>query len=95
VKGRLLLSKPQLSAGEAELSFIQSLEMSQRQGTRAWKLRTVTALAALFASQGQSERGRPLLQTRPDLKAAERVLATLGSKVGLPSGTGDYVLNGR
>jgi hypothetical protein len=51
-------------------------------------LRTATDLAALFASQGQSERGRALLQpllqqftqgfNTADLKTTERVLATLG-----------------
>jgi predicted ATPase/DNA-binding winged helix-turn-helix (wHTH) protein len=88
VKGRLLLSEPQPNAGEAELSFMQSLELSRRQGSRAWELRTATDLAALFASQGRSERGRTLLQPvfeqflegsdTADLKAAERVLVTLG-----------------
>jgi predicted ATPase len=88
VKGRLLLSKSQSNAAEAESSFMQSLELSRRQGARAWELRTATDLAALFASQGRSERGRALLQPvfeqfvegshTADLKAAERLLATLG-----------------
>jgi tetratricopeptide (TPR) repeat protein len=88
VKGRLLLSKPQPDAGEAESFFMQSLELGRRQGARAWELRTATDLAALFASQGRPERGRVLLQPvfeqfvegldTADLKAAERQLATLG-----------------
>jgi predicted ATPase/DNA-binding winged helix-turn-helix (wHTH) protein len=88
VKGRLLLSKSQSNAAEAELSFMQSLELSRRQGARAWELRTATDLAALFAGQGRSERGRALLQPvfgqfvegsdTADLKVAERLLATLG-----------------
>jgi predicted ATPase/DNA-binding winged helix-turn-helix (wHTH) protein len=88
VKGRLLLSKPQPDPGEAESSLMQSLELSRRQGARAWELRTATDLAALFASQGRSERGRALLQPvfeqfvegleTADLKAADRLLATLG-----------------
>jgi hypothetical protein len=51
-------------------------------------LRTATDLAALFASQGQSERGRAFYRllcqqfsqgfNTADLKATERVLATLG-----------------
>ena len=88
VKGRLLLSEPRPDAGEAELSLMQSLELSRRQGARAWELRTATDLATLFAGQGRSERGRALLQTvfeqfvegsdTADVKAAERLLATLG-----------------
>jgi predicted ATPase len=51
-------------------------------------LRTATDLAALFASQGKSDQGRALLEPvfqqftegfdTADLKAAERMLATLG-----------------
>jgi hypothetical protein len=51
-------------------------------------LRTATDLATLFASQGRSESGRALLQPvleqfaegsdTADLKAAARLLATLG-----------------
>jgi predicted ATPase/DNA-binding winged helix-turn-helix (wHTH) protein len=88
VKGRLLLSEPRPDAGEAELSLMQSLELSRRQGARAWELRTATDLATLFAGQGRSERGRAVLQTvfeqfvegsdTADVKAAERLLATLG-----------------
>ena len=67
---------------------MQSLELSRRQGARAWELRAATDLAALFAGQGHSERGRALLRPvfeqfvegsdTADLKAAERLLATLG-----------------
>ncbi len=88
VKGRLLLSRSQSNAVEAEASFMQSLELSRRQGARAWELRTAIDLAALFVSQERFERGRALLQPvfeqfvegfdTADLKAAERLLATLG-----------------
>jgi predicted ATPase/DNA-binding winged helix-turn-helix (wHTH) protein len=88
VQGRLLLSQSRPDAGEAETVFRQSLELSRRQGARAWELRTAADLAALFASQGRSERGRALLQPvferfvegsdTADLKAAECLLATLG-----------------
>ncbi len=88
VKGCLLLLKLQLNAGEAQLSFERSLELSQRQGARAWELRTATDLAALFGSQGRPDLGRALLQPvfeqfvdgsdTLDLKAAERRLAMLG-----------------
>jgi hypothetical protein len=43
VKAGLLLSMPTPSVGDAEACFTQSLELSRRQGTRAWELRTATA----------------------------------------------------
>ena len=88
VKGCVLLAMPQPDAAEAELYFMQSLELSRRQGARAWELRTATDLAALFASQGRPELGLALLQPvveqfvegldTADMKAAGRQLATLG-----------------
>jgi predicted ATPase len=88
IKGSLLLSTPQPRVDDAELFFMQSLELSRRQGARAWELRTATDLAALFASQGQSERGRALLQPvfeqfvegfdTADLRTAKSLLSTLG-----------------
>jgi predicted ATPase len=88
VKGDVLLSMPQPSIDGAESYFIQSLELSRRQGARAWQLRTAIDLAALLAGQERSERARALLQPvfaqfsegadTADLKAAERLLATLG-----------------
>jgi predicted ATPase/DNA-binding winged helix-turn-helix (wHTH) protein len=88
VKGRLFLSKPQTGLDDAEKYFTQSLELSRSQGARAWELRTATDLATLYAGQGQPERGRALLQPvfehfvegsdTTDVKAAERLLATLG-----------------
>ena len=88
VMGGLLASKPEPSVDDAEMYFMQSLELSRRQGARAWELRTATDLATLYAGQGQPERGRMLLQPvfehfvegsdTTDVKAAERLLATLG-----------------
>jgi predicted ATPase len=88
IKAGLLLSKPQPRVADAEMLFMQSFELSRQQGARAWELRTATDLAALYASQRQSERGRMLLQPvfgqftegfdTADLMAAERLLATLG-----------------
>jgi len=87
VKGGLLLSMPQPNREDAEQCFTQSLELSRRQGARAWELRAAVDLAALWASQGQSERARALLQPiveqlaegldTADMKAAGRLLATL------------------
>jgi predicted ATPase/DNA-binding winged helix-turn-helix (wHTH) protein len=83
LKAGLLLSTP----GEAEIYFLRSLELSRRQGARAWELRTATDLAAFWARQGKSDCARKLLRPTfeqffegfdtTDLKAAERVLATL------------------
>ncbi len=88
VKGSLLLSMPQPGVDDAETCFMQSLELSRRQGARAWELRTAIDLATLLADQGRPERARALLQPvfeqfdegsdTADLKAAERLLATLG-----------------
>jgi predicted ATPase/DNA-binding winged helix-turn-helix (wHTH) protein len=86
-KGKLLASMPQPSAHEAERCFVQSLELSRRQGARGWELRSATDLAALWAGQGRSDDTHALLQpvfeqfvegsNTADLKAAECLLATL------------------
>ena len=88
MKGSLFLSKPQPSIDDAETYFMQSLELSRRQGARAWELRTATDWAALLAGQGRSDNAGALLRPvfeqfaegsdTADLKAAERLLATLG-----------------
>jgi predicted ATPase/DNA-binding winged helix-turn-helix (wHTH) protein len=88
VKGDVLLSVPQPSVDGAESCFTQSLELSRRQGARAWELRTAIDLAALLAGQRRTEPARALLQPvfaqfvegadTADLKAAERLLGTLG-----------------
>jgi predicted ATPase len=87
LKAGLLLQMPRPSPGDAERHFMQSLELSRRQGARAWELRTSTDIAALLAAQGKSESARTLLQPvfeqfaegfdTADLKAAEHLLATL------------------
>jgi predicted ATPase len=88
LKGSILLAASDLSAAEAEASFIQSLELSCAQGSRAWEVRTATDLASLWAGQGRTAEARALLQPvferftegrdTPDLKSAEAVLARLG-----------------
>jgi len=87
VKGSLLLSMPYLDSKAAEACFAQSLELSRRQGARAWELRTAIDLARLWAKSGKSEDGRKLLQPileqfteghdTADLQTAERLLANL------------------
>jgi predicted ATPase len=69
------------------MCFTQSLELSRRQGARAWKLRSAIDLAALWAGQGRSDEARALLLpafqqfteglNTADLKSAERLLKTL------------------
>ena len=87
VKGGLLLAMPEPEVHEAETCFNDSLELSRRQGARAWELRTARDLAKLLADQGQTHNARMLLQPvyagfsegfeTADLKAAEALLATL------------------
>jgi hypothetical protein len=86
VKGGLFLSMGRAS-GDSEICFVRSLELSRRQGARAWELRTAIDLAALWAMHGRSADARALLRPvfeqfgegwdTADLKAAERLLATL------------------
>jgi predicted ATPase len=88
VKGSVLLLMPEPRYDDAEACLRQSLELSRRQGARAWELRAAIDLAALLAGQGRSENARGLLQPvfeqfvegsdTADLKAAERLLATFG-----------------
>jgi predicted ATPase len=88
MRGSILLSMPQPSVDEAEACFMQSLELSRRQGARAWELRTAVDLAKQWVAQGRFEDARALLQPvfeqfterldTADLKAAERLLATSG-----------------
>jgi tetratricopeptide (TPR) repeat protein len=87
LKGSFLLSMPIPRIEDAEGCFTRSLELSRRQGARAWELRTATDLAALWAKQGHSDDAQALL--RPvfaqftegsgtvDFKAAEQLLAIL------------------
>ena len=87
VKGGLLLAMPQPQPDDAKMCFAQSLELSRQQGARALELRTAVDLAALLVAEGRSEGARALLQPvfkqftegfdTADLKAAERLLATL------------------
>ena len=87
MKGSVLLSMPQRRIHDAEMCFIQSLDWSRRQAARSWELRTAVDLATLWAARGQGERGhavlRPIFEEfvegldTADLKAAERLLATL------------------
>jgi predicted ATPase/DNA-binding winged helix-turn-helix (wHTH) protein len=87
LKGSLLLSKPQPRVADVQSCLAQSLELSRRQGARAWELRTATDLASLLASQGRRENARAILRPvfdqfvegfdTADLMSAGRLLKTL------------------
>jgi predicted ATPase/DNA-binding winged helix-turn-helix (wHTH) protein len=87
VKGSVLRLMPQPAGEDAEKCLMRSLELSRLQGARAWELRTAIELASVMADQGHRERGKTLLEPvftqftegfdTTDLKAAERLLATL------------------
>jgi predicted ATPase/DNA-binding winged helix-turn-helix (wHTH) protein len=87
LKGSILLAMPKPRIEDAQMCFMQSLELSRAHGSRAWELRTATDLAALWAGQGRSDDARALLlpifeqftegSDTADLKAAERLLTTL------------------
>jgi tetratricopeptide (TPR) repeat protein len=88
VKGNVLLSMPRPDTDETETCFRRSLELSRRQSARAWELRSAIDLARLLAARGQADSARAVLRPvfeqfvegfdTADLKAAERLLATLG-----------------
>jgi predicted ATPase/DNA-binding winged helix-turn-helix (wHTH) protein len=87
LKGSILLAIRKPCIEDAEMCFMQSLELSRAHGSRAWELRTATDVAALWAGQGRSDDARALLlrifeqftegSDTAELKAAERLLTTL------------------
>ncbi|UXN60977.1 ATP-binding protein [Phyllobacterium zundukense] len=87
VKGNLSLTTPQAGVDEAERCFQSSIQLSRRQGARAWELRAGTDLAQLYVDRGQTDRARALLQplcqqaveglATADVRAASDLLATL------------------
>jgi tetratricopeptide (TPR) repeat protein len=87
VRGCALLLMPKSRVSDAETWFMRSLELSRRQGARAWELRTGIDLAALLADQGRPDNASRLLQPMverfvegletADLKAANRLLTSL------------------
>jgi predicted ATPase len=88
IKGCAILASPKRRVDQAEACFTQSLELSRRQGARAWELRTAIDLARLLANRGKPEEGRKLLQPileqftegrdTADQRAAEVLLRELG-----------------
>jgi predicted ATPase len=64
VKAGLLLSMSKANSVEAHSCFMQSLELSRRQGARAWELCAAADLARLRAAEGRVGDARALLQSR-------------------------------
>jgi tetratricopeptide (TPR) repeat protein len=87
VKGTILLRLPEPNRNNAEACFLQALKLSRHQGARAWELRVAIDMAKLLADRGGIVRAQELLRPvfehfveglgTADLKAAERLLATL------------------
>ena len=88
VKGSILQLLPEPRADDPEAWLVQSLELSRRQGARAWELRSAIDLAAILSDRGQPERARTLLRplveqfvdgfAMADLTAANILLSALG-----------------
>jgi predicted ATPase/DNA-binding winged helix-turn-helix (wHTH) protein len=87
VRGKVLLSQPQPNRDQAQVEFMQSLELSRRESARAWELRTAIDLAELLAGQQRRNDAKQLLQSAvegfaegsdtADIRAASRLLGTL------------------
>jgi predicted ATPase/DNA-binding winged helix-turn-helix (wHTH) protein len=87
VKGDILLAQSEHNHDEAEGRLMKSLELSRRQGARAWELRTAIDLATLWRSRGRTNNARRLLKPvfeqfiegrdTADLKAAQLLLAKI------------------
>ncbi|UPT97649.1 tetratricopeptide repeat protein [Bradyrhizobium barranii subsp. apii] len=84
MKGKVSLSLPQPNRGEAENHLMQSLELSRRNGAKAWELRAAIDLTEFLAERGRCEEAKRLLQSAlegfaegsetADIKAAKRLL---------------------
>jgi tetratricopeptide (TPR) repeat protein len=87
VKGAILLLLPEFNRDKAETCLLRALALSRRQGARAWELRIAIDLATLMAGRGEIDGAYELLRPvfehfveglgTADLRAAERLLATL------------------
>ena len=87
MKGTFLLRLPEPNRNSAEACFLQALDLSRRQGARAWELRAAIDLAGLLAGRGEIDGAKELLgplfegflegHGTADLKTAERLLANL------------------
>jgi predicted ATPase/DNA-binding winged helix-turn-helix (wHTH) protein len=88
VRGTMLLLLPEPNPNNAEACLLRALDLSRQQGARGWELRIAIDLAKLLAHRGETDRAHQLLRPvfkrfeeglgTADLRAAERLLATLG-----------------
>jgi predicted ATPase/DNA-binding winged helix-turn-helix (wHTH) protein len=86
-KANVFRMAPEQNPAEAEDCLMQSLELSRRQGARAWELRAATDLAELWAEQRRRDDAHGLLRPvfehfvdgldTSDVKAARGLLSTL------------------
>jgi len=87
VKGGILLALPMSDIDAARRCYQKAIELSRRQGARAWELRGAVDLAALLIAGGEAANARALLRPvfeqfaegvdSADLKAAEQLLAAV------------------
>ena len=88
IKATLLLRVcPSPTATTPKQCLLRALELSRRQGARAWELRTAIDLATLMAGRGENDKARALLRPvfghfvegldTADLRTAESLLARL------------------
>lgn len=87
MRAKVLLSQPQPKRDEAESCFMESLELSRRQGSVAWELRAAIDLAELLVERHQRNEARFLLRPvldcfvegsdTADIRAAKQLLETL------------------
>jgi predicted ATPase/DNA-binding winged helix-turn-helix (wHTH) protein len=63
MKGRVLLALPEPDVEQAEAHFMQSLDLSRRNGAKAWELRAAVDLAGFVAERGRRDEAKRLLQS--------------------------------
>ncbi|MGT2503536.1 hypothetical protein ACVOMS_27515 [Bradyrhizobium guangxiense] len=63
MKGRVLATLPEPKAEQAEAYFMQSLDLSRRNGAKAWELRAAVDLAGFVAERGRRDEAKRLLQS--------------------------------
>ena len=89
VRARTLLRAYAVRSEEAQVSLMESIDLSRRQGALAWELRATTDLARLWAQTPRADEGRQLLRTAlnrfeegfetSDLQEATSLLRSLAS----------------
>ena len=88
MRGEILLARSSANADEAAIAFRQAMALAARQSCRPLELRAAMSLAGLLRRTGRGEEARNLLAPiygrftegfkRPDLQAANTLLAELG-----------------